>query len=73
MSATTMTRAEAAGRRVGRAIAQDAIASSMPREWTGLDDQDGDQFTAAGIEPNTPEWDEAEKVAKREFLVRMGN
>jgi hypothetical protein len=65
------TRAEMAGRRVGRAIAQDAIASGMPRKWTGLDDQDGDQFTAAGIEPNTEEWADAEQVARREFLIRV--
>ena len=35
----------------------------MPREWSGLDAQDGDQLTSAGIEPGTLEWSQAEAAA----------
>ena len=34
------------GRRIGRAMARDVLAESMPREWTGLDPQDADQIPA---------------------------
>ena len=68
---TTTTRTdtpELIGRRIGRAIARDVIADDMPREWTGLDPQDGDQLTAAGIAPGTAAWDDAETAARREYL-----
>lgn len=55
------------GTRVGRAIARSVIAEDLPRGWTGIDPQDGDQFTAAGIEPGTPEWAAAEAAAEAEY------
>lgn len=62
------TRAKEVGKRVGEAIARDVIAERMSREWSGLSGQDGDQFTAAGIEPITDEWDAAEAAAKVAYL-----
>lgn len=64
---TQTTKAAEVGARVGRAIARDVLADGLPREWTGLDPQDGDQLTAAGIEPGTPEWDEAEAAAHEAY------
>ncbi len=55
------------GRRVGRAMARDRWADELTHEWTGLDGQDADQLTAAGLEPGTPEWDAAEAEAERAF------
>jgi hypothetical protein len=54
--------------RVGRAMARDTIASDLPREWTGLDPQDADQLTAAGLVPGTPEWERAEAAAETAFV-----
>lgn len=56
---------------VGRAIARDVIADGMNREWTGLDPQDADQFLAAGIEPNTPEWSAAESAAENAYYAAL--
>ncbi len=58
---------EAVGQRVGRAIARDALAEFMPPVWSGLDGEDGDQLTEAGIEPDTPEWKRACAAARRAF------
>ena len=55
------------GLEVGRSIAKDAIAGGMSREWTGLDDQDGDRITAAGIEFESRAWDVAEEAAAMAF------
>lgn len=54
---------DAIGQRIGRAMARDTLADDLPREWAGLSPEDGDQLTAAGIEPDTPEWSEAERAA----------
>lgn len=59
-----MTTAKQIGEKVGRAIARDVLADGLPREWTGLDPQDGDQLAAAGLEPGTPAWGEAELAAE---------
>lgn len=56
------------GADIGRAIARDVLASNMPQEWTGLDPQDADELTAAGIENDTMEWIEAEGAAKAAYL-----
>jgi hypothetical protein len=71
MTTTTRTATEI-GTRIGLAIARDVIANSdLPREWTGIEDQDGDQLTAAGIEPGTQEWAEAEKAAEEAYTARL--
>ena len=61
------TTVAAVGTRVGAAIARDVLAEDLPRAWTGLDSQDGDQLIAAGILPGTPEWDEVEASAEAEY------
>ena len=61
--------ASTVGKRIGKAIAKDVLAEGMPRQWTGLDPQDGDQLTAAGIEPNTHLWAMAEAIAEHEYHV----
>ena len=63
---------EEVGGRVGYAIAKDVITNGWPREWTGLDPQDGDQFTAAGLEPESAEWLAAEETAKKAYLFFVG-
>lgn len=60
------------GTKVGQAIAKSVISEDMPRQWTGLDAQDGDQLTAAGIEPNTPEWTAAEDAAEKAYREAIG-
>ena len=62
----------ALGKKIGNAIARDVLASDIPRTWTGLDAQDGDQLTAAGITPDSPEWEQAETAARDAFLVAVG-
>jgi len=59
------------GQRVGRAMAADVLREDMPREWTGIDAQDGDQFTAAGIAVDTPEWEEALDAARVAYLAAL--
>lgn len=60
--------ATSVGRRVGLAIYHDVIAEpDMSREWTGLSAEDGDQLTLAGLLPDTPEWDEAERMARETY------
>ena len=59
------------GTRIGLAIARDVIADDLPREWTGLDDQDGDRLLAAGIESDTSQWDAAEEAAKTADLAAI--
>ena len=73
MTATQLTAnlINALGRQIGNAIARDVLASDMPRTWTGLDAQDGDQLTAAGIMPDTADWEQAIAVAKQTFLAEM--
>lgn len=51
--------------KVGRAIAYDVMCEDMPREWTGLDPQDGDQFSDYNMAPD--EWDYAEKIARQAY------
>lgn len=68
---TTLETARKIGLKIGKAIARDVLADDMPRTWTGLDAQDGDQLTAAGIEPNTIEWDEAEDAARQAYAAVM--
>lgn len=55
------------GLAIGRAIANDVLRDDLPRRWTGLDPQDGDQLTAVGIEAGTAEWQLAEDIAKAEY------
>ena len=57
------------GQRIGQAIARDVIADKLPREWPGLNDQDGDQLTAAGIEPGSDDWQDAESAAEHTYVV----
>lgn len=57
------------GTRIGQAIARDVIADDLPREWTGLDDLDGDQLLVAGIEQDSDEWNAAEVAAKAAYLA----
>jgi hypothetical protein len=61
--------AKRVGESVGEAIARDVLQGrDLSRAWTGLDPQDGDRLTAAGILPGTPEWDEAEAAAEQAYL-----
>lgn len=72
MTATNlMTVALETGERIGAAIARDVLADELPTAWTGLDPQDGDQLTAAGVEPGTAEWDAAESAAEGEYRRRV--
>lgn len=48
-------------------MARDARAEDMPAEWTGLDPQDADVATAAGLAPDTAGWAEMEAAARTEF------
>lgn len=61
------------GERIGRAIADTVRGERLPREWTGLDPQDGDQLLAAGFAAGTPEWDEAEAAAEAEYHRVIGD
>lgn len=63
---------DALGRKIGNAIARDVLARNMSRIWTEIEDQDGDQLTAAGILPDSPEWEQAERAARDAFLVAVG-
>lgn len=55
------------GRRIGQAIARDTIADDLPREWTGLEAQDGDQIPLwATTEADAME--EIEAAAKAAYL-----
>ena len=67
-----MTNATEIGTRIGKAIARDVIADDLPREWTGLDDQDGDQILAAGIEQDSDDWDAAEVAAEAAYQSSIG-
>ncbi len=67
MTTTTLTAAIEIGAFVGRAIARDVNRLKLPRNWTGLDPQDGDQLLAAGIDPGTPAWDAAEDAAEAAY------
>ncbi len=59
------------GTRIGRAIAADVNRLKLPRNWTGLDPQDGDQLLAAGIDYGTPAWDAAEEAAEAAYREEM--
>lgn len=59
------------GTKIGRAIARDVLADDMPREWTGIDPQDGDIATEAGINPDTAEWNEMESSAEKAYLAML--
>ncbi len=63
----TMTNAIEIGRFIGLAIAADVNRLKLPRNWTGLDPQDGDQLMSAGIDPGTPAWDAAEEAAEAAY------
>jgi hypothetical protein len=69
--AKIMTTACEICRKVGKAIARDVIADGLPREWTGLDPQDGDQLQSAGIMAGTPEWSEAEEAAREAYMLEL--
>jgi len=62
-----MSKASEVGTKVGAAMARDVLADGLPREWAGIDPQDADQFTAAGIEFGSDEWAEAEAAAEAEY------
>jgi hypothetical protein len=64
-----MTTAIEVGHRIGRAIARDVLAEDMPREWTGLDAQDADEATAAGLVPDTEEWAAMVEAAEAAYLA----
>jgi len=49
------------------------LADDMPREWTGLDAQDGDQLTAAGIQPGSDDWHAAEEAARAAYMAAIGD
>ncbi len=66
---TSLCHARRVGAEVGEAIARDVLADDMDREWTGIDPQDGDRLTAAGIEPGTPEWEAAEEAAEEAYTA----
>jgi hypothetical protein len=53
---------EQVGRFIGLSIAADVIREGMPREWTGLDAQDGDQI------PDGMDHDEVARHAKAAYL-----
>jgi hypothetical protein len=57
--------AETIGGQIGRAIARDALADGMPREWTGLDPQDADQI------PDGLDQDEVEEYARRAYATAI--
>jgi hypothetical protein len=61
------TNASEVGRTIGNAMARDTMAEGMPREWTGIDAQDGDRATAAGITPDSPEWGEMVQAAREAY------
>lgn len=61
------------GTNIGMAMAKDAIAEGVEdTRWTGIEDQDADQLTAAGIEPDTDEWDEAVEAARVAYIAAIG-
>jgi hypothetical protein len=60
------------GCEIGQAMANDTLANCGSLVWTGLDPQDGDRLTAAGIVPDSEEWDAAERSAKLTFLRAVG-
>jgi hypothetical protein len=69
MKNLTTSQIEAA-KKVGQAIAREVLADSeITMRWTGIEDQDGDQFTAAGIDPyeNRAGWDEAIEAAHEAY------
>jgi len=70
MSKTTDVRT--VGQVIGRAIARDVLADDLPREWTGLDAQDGDRALAAGIVAGTEAWDEMERAARAAYTEALG-
>jgi len=59
------------GTRVGEAIAQAVLAEDMPREWTGLDIQDGDQLMGANIHGDDRAWEIAEAAARDAYEVMI--
>lgn len=65
-----MTNAKEIGTLIGKAIARDHIAEKMVG-WVGINDQDGDQLTAAGIQPGTAAWNEAEIAAKEAYELAV--
>ena len=66
--------ADTIGTRVGQAIAREVLADpELPREWTGLDGQDGDILTAAGLTPDTPDWDLAVRAARQAYLDTLAS
>jgi hypothetical protein len=58
---------------VGRAIARDVIAENWDRRWIGLEPQDADRFMAAGLDPDTSEWEVATRVAKQSYRSYLRN
>ena len=66
-----MKTTEQIGTKIGQAIARDVLADGLPREWTGLDVQDGDELTAAGIDPGSDDWEAAEAAAKAAYLAAI--
>lgn len=67
MATADMLTAVRIGLEIGRAMARDAIAEEMDDSWSGLDAQDGDRATQAGIEPGTHEWKAMEAAARIAF------
>lgn len=61
------------GERVGRAMARDQLNDPDLLPEFIMSPEDGDQFTAAGIEPGTPAWDVAEHCAMQTFNEAIEN
>lgn len=57
----------AIGTRIGQAIALDVLADGLPHDWTGIDPQDGDILTAAGIECGSQAWKDTEFAADQAY------
>ncbi len=62
------------GARVGKAVAAGIRCDGLDSPWPGLDVLDpdiGNPLGAAGIEPGTPAWREAEAAAEQAFREVM--
>lgn len=64
---TAQSAIEQIGRRIGEAMARDVLAEHMPREWTRLDAQDGDQI------PEGMDFDAVEAAAERAYLAYLAD
>jgi hypothetical protein len=68
-----MGQASEIGTRIGKAIADTCRTEGIEPVWTGIEAQDGDLLTAAGIEPRTQEWSAAEDAAEAAFEAEFSD